>query len=104
MKYIIDIDALKDCLDLLPTSYSDIGYVDLIDVKKLIDRFPKEEYGNEYAKMLEKLASLNEDIACNTQDKMGQFETCENCGHYGWNMPQCKECNAANGFKYFSRT
>ena len=43
MKYIIDIDALKDCLDLLPTSYSDIGYVDLDDVKKLIDRFPKEE-------------------------------------------------------------
>lgn len=43
MKYIIDIDALKDCLDLLPTSYSDIGYVDLNDVKKLIDRFPKEE-------------------------------------------------------------
>ena len=43
MKYIIDIDALKDCLDLLPTSYSDIGYVDLGDVKKLIDRFPKEE-------------------------------------------------------------
>lgn len=44
MKYIIDIDALKDCLDLLPTSYSDIGSVDLNDVKKMIDRFPKEEY------------------------------------------------------------
>ena len=43
VKYVIDIDALKDCLDLLPTSYSDIGYVDLIDVKKMIDRFPKEE-------------------------------------------------------------
>ena len=25
MKYIVDIDALKDCLDLLPTSYSEIG-------------------------------------------------------------------------------
>ena len=44
MKYIIDIDALKDCLDLLPTSYTDIGCVDLNDVKKLIDRFPKEEF------------------------------------------------------------
>ena len=43
MKYIVDIDALKDCLDLLPTSYSDIGYVDLDDVKKMIDRFPKDE-------------------------------------------------------------
>lgn len=90
MKYIIDIDALKDCLDLLPTSYSDIGYVDLIDVKKLIDRFPKEE--------------VTEKLKDKIKDKMGQFETCANCGHYGWNMPQCKECNAANGFKYFSRT
>lgn len=43
MKYIVDIDALKDCLDLLPTSYSDVGYVDLDDVMKMIDRFPKEE-------------------------------------------------------------
>lgn len=43
MKYIVDIDALKDCLDLLPTSCSDVGYVDLNDVKKMIDRFPKEE-------------------------------------------------------------
>ena len=44
MKYIIDIDALKECLDLLPTSYSDIGSVELSDVKKMIDRFPKEKY------------------------------------------------------------
>ena len=43
MKYIVDIDALKDCLDLLPTSCSDIGCVELSDVKKMIDRFPKEE-------------------------------------------------------------
>lgn len=43
MKYVVDIDALKSCLDLLPTSCSDIGYVDLEDVKKMIDRFPKEE-------------------------------------------------------------
>lgn len=46
MKYIIDIDALKDCLDLLPKSWSDskvYGYVRLSDVKSMIDRFPKEE-------------------------------------------------------------
>lgn len=43
MKYVVDIDALKSCLDLLPTSCSDIGHVDLEDVKKMIDRFPKEE-------------------------------------------------------------
>lgn len=44
MKYIIDIDALKDCLDLLPVYY-DPNVVDLRDVKKLIDKFPKEKYG-----------------------------------------------------------
>ena len=60
MKYIIDIDALKDCLDLLPTSFSDIGCVELKDVIKMIDRFPKEEYGTEYMDMLKKLTSFNE--------------------------------------------
>lgn len=60
MKYIIDIDALKECLDLLPTSFSDIGYVELEDVFKMIDRFPKEKYPNECMNMLEKLADLNE--------------------------------------------
>lgn len=65
MKYIIDIDALKDCLDLLPSSYSDPDYVDLGDVKKMIDRFPKEKYGNECMDMLEKLASLNEENKTN---------------------------------------
>lgn len=27
---------------------------------------------------------------------------CINCGHNDWSMPQCKECNVDNGFKYFS--
>ena len=43
MKYIIDLDALKECLNLLPTSYNDVGFVDLYDVEKMIDIFPKEE-------------------------------------------------------------
>ncbi len=46
MKYIIDIDALKDCLDLLQKTWSDdgvYGYVRLSDVKSMIDKFPKEE-------------------------------------------------------------
>lgn len=63
MKYIIDIDALKECLDLLPTSYSDIGYVELEDVFKMIDRFPKEKYGNECMKMLlSEVDKANQDI------------------------------------------
>ena len=87
MKYIIDIDALKACLDLLPISYSDVGYVELNDVKRMIDRFPKDKVNN------------NEAIV-NTRSV---FEICENCGNYGWDMPQCKECNSENGYKNFTR-
>ena len=87
MKYIIDIDALKDCLDLLPTSYSDIGCVDLNDVKKLIDRFPKDR------------ADGNKAIV----STRSAFEHCMDCGNYGWDMPQCKECNSENNFKCFER-
>lgn len=46
MKYTIDIDALKDCLDLLTKSWSDdgvYGYVRLSDVIAMIDKFPKEK-------------------------------------------------------------
>ena len=60
MKYIIDIDALKECLDLLPVYY-DPNVVDLRDVKKLIDKFPKEKYGNELMDMLTKYDELNEE-------------------------------------------
>lgn len=45
MKYIIDLDALKECLDLLPNPMicDDNECVYLIDVKEMINRFPKEE-------------------------------------------------------------
>lgn len=62
MKYIIDIDALKECLDLLPTSYSDIGYVELEDVYKMIDRFPKEEYVENAKVYREIFNDVNKDI------------------------------------------
>ena len=26
---------------------------------------------------------------------------CYECDKVGWDMPECKECNTANGFKYF---
>lgn len=29
------------------------------------------------------------------------FNPCSECAHEDWDMPQCKECNAANNFKYF---
>lgn len=45
MKYIIDIDALKDCFDLLPKPFiaDDNACVYLDAVKEMIDKFPKEE-------------------------------------------------------------
>lgn len=45
MKYIIDIDALKDCLDLIPVTSTMDGrtLIDLEIVKKMIDKFPKDE-------------------------------------------------------------
>ena len=47
MKYTIDIDALKDCLDLLTTTsctheINKEDYVSLTKVKTMIDKFPKE--------------------------------------------------------------
>lgn len=55
MKYIIDIDALKDCFDLLPKPFKynngDV-FVNLNDIKEMIDKFPKEEYGHEYKETL----------------------------------------------------
>lgn len=49
MKYIVDIDALKDCLDLMTKPYCvngrDTFYVE--DVKSLIDAFPKEKVKEE---------------------------------------------------------
>lgn len=86
MKYIIDIDALQACLDLLPTSYTEIGSVDLNDVHELINRFPKEK--------------LNDEPPVNTRSA---FEICTHCGNYGWDMPQCRECNSENGYKNFER-
>lgn len=87
MKYIIDIDALKACLDILPTSCTDIGCVELNDVKKMIDAFPKDKLNDN-------------DPPVNTRST---FEHCMDCGNYGWDIPQCRECNAENNFKYFTR-
>ena len=43
-KYIIDVDALKECLQLLPTRYDVSNYttVRLDDVLEMIDKFPKD--------------------------------------------------------------
>ena len=43
MKYIIDLDALKDCLELLAVPRKKDNFVDVEAVKKMIDKFPKEE-------------------------------------------------------------
>ena len=49
-KYIIDVDAFRECLDLLPNpiKYGDGTYtVYLEDVKELLNRFPKDKYEKE---------------------------------------------------------
>lgn len=51
MKYVIDLDALKDCMDLLRREKSGgLVSVYLMDVKELIERFPKEIYTDETPK------------------------------------------------------
>ena len=47
-KYIIDIDALKECIKLLPKKYdgSNFTTVRMDDVINMIDKFPKDVPGN----------------------------------------------------------
>ena len=30
------------------------------------------------------------------------YPSCATCGHNEYRMPQCKECNATNNFKYYT--
>ena len=66
-KYIIDVDALKDCINLLPIPYrvNGVDMVCLSEVQAMIDKFPKDEYGNEYQDTLKKLVALNENNKVN---------------------------------------
>ena len=42
-KYIIDVDALKECINLLPKNYDGaITTVRIDDVLEMIDKFPKD--------------------------------------------------------------
>ena len=43
-KYIVDVDALKECIKLLPKKYdgSNFTTVRIDDVIKMIDKFPKD--------------------------------------------------------------
>lgn len=49
MKYVIDLDSLKECFDLLPTPFIKEGKVCvyLDTVKEMIDKFPKKEVKDE---------------------------------------------------------
>ena len=35
------------------------------------------------------------------EPKKNKSEVCVNCINYGWDMPQCKFCNAKNDYKYY---
>ena len=48
-KYVIDVDALKECIKLLPKSYDGtITTVRIDDVFEMIDKFPKDLPINNY--------------------------------------------------------
>lgn len=61
MKHIVDIEALKNCLELIPKcKVNGQPYVCLGFVHMMIDSFPKEEYrGAAYNATCD---SINEDI------------------------------------------
>ena len=47
MKYIIDLDALKECLELLAMPHKKNKLVSVEAVNKMIDKFPKEEFSED---------------------------------------------------------
>lgn len=92
-KYIIDVDAFRECLDLLPNpvKYGDETYtVYLDDVKELLNRFPKEEYGKEHTENIPvyRDGSATQIISV-TPAKYDPFSSDE------WSAPlyQCKKCH-----------
>ena len=40
---------------------------------------------------------------CDESISISQLTSCQDCDNYNWDMPQCRECNATNNFKYFTR-
>lgn len=34
-------------------------------------------------------------------EKKTRIIGCDTCENYGWSMPQCIECNKANGYKWY---
>lgn len=64
MKYVVDIDALKDCLDCLDYRYINGNYyIDVSVLKEFIDRFPKESL-NDFLEFINanKCVNLNQTI------------------------------------------
>ncbi len=95
MKYIVDIDALKDCLELLHKSWSEhnvYGYVRLGDVKAMIDKFPKEEYDFQFC-------NQDDGACCEEPVKRGRWVYWSGwCGNHDMRIEDavCSEC----GYKH----
>ena len=64
MKYIIDVDALKDCINLLPIPYriNGVNMVCLSEVQEMIDKFPKDKYKEDWETELEAMKKSSSDI------------------------------------------
>lgn len=49
------------------------------------------------------LAKSQDNVTISTYSNDQNYLSCDECDKAGWDMPECKECNTANGFKYFER-
>lgn len=70
MKYVVDLDALKNCLDLLPKPVrnGNLEYVCLQAVKEMIDKFPKDDYCHEYKESLNVWDNCSEKMSKTSRD------------------------------------
>ena len=73
-KYIIDVDALKECIKLLPKKYdgSNFTTVRMDDVINMIDKFPKDIPGNYAGPIISTSPAIVPDTL------LGWEVTCEN--------------------------
>lgn len=80
------VKELKEILDTFP---------DNMNIKVTCDRVVRDV--NEVSTVVDMDTNIvSVDIIAKDKPK------CFDCSNYGWNMPQCKECDYLNGFRYFS--
>ena len=104
------------CESALESAFEVLGieddYISLMNFCRLWEEVDREYRGDEqfngitadirYEYMKKDYESWEKAIDYLGKDEI-KIKGCDNCNNNGWDMPQCKECKASNGFKYFSR-